>query len=651
MGCSGAQKTKIDGDNKKKDSQKDKNDFQVRFFSEDESSSGTFSLNSESNKDEKDSDKSEEENQSTKSKKTIADIRVFDYSSDESDSQIDYKVIDLSKKKEPQPEPEPIPSSKPKPKKTKKKKSIKEETPPKKEETPQKKEKTPSHKQEKTPSPKKEKTPSPKKEETPSPKKEKTPTPKQEKTPSPKKEETPPRKRDKKYKTMKQKAKRLSAPKIEEIEPSSSSSEFESEKIDSPHPSIIIESNIKENIYSEYSKNLNFYSSNEKNISSKLDKESYNACPKNKYRKNILLHNSEVTSICALDGITKNICYATSSLDNTIKLWTGKFKLIDTISKLLVPSLFLCEFDFINILSAEGVYIKMYDIESEIYECKKTFRNHIDIIYIIYPLVTQNILNFFSGGEDTIIRLWQRDDENPIRYYEGHQGKILDIKNIAHNNKLMISLSEDKKCIVWEISNSNMIKEIELYFTPLNLIETKEGFGVGGYDNKIRFFYSVEKNCELKECIITKFFGNKILFADDNNIFSLDANGNINLIDINEKKVVIIFEGNNSDFVQIIKSYNWNPDKEEYDNLDSKKFAEDRTIVGINKDGYGYTYKSELFTNLKIYPKEIYRQKKEESSRKNDRRKTFMKAAKKRASVVQPKNKRVSFNYNKLVYN
>ena len=174
---------------------------------------------------------------------------------------------------------------------------------------------------------------------------------------------------------------------------------------------------------------------------------------------------------------------------------------------------------------------------------------------------------------------------------------------------------------------------------------------MGGYDNKIRFFYSVEKNCELKECIITKFFGNKILFADDNNIFSLDANGNINLIDINEKKVIIIFESNNSDFVQIIKSYNWNPDKEEYDNSNNKRFAEDRTIVGINKDGDGYTYKSELFTNLKIYPKEIYRQKKEENSKKYDRRKTFMIAAKKRASVVQPKNKRVSFSYNKLVYN
>ena len=621
MGCSGAQSTQINDNNKKKDSQKNNDDFMIKFFSEDESSSGTFSLNSESNKDLDNSSQFEEENKSTKSKKTIADIRVFDYSSDDSESQINYEVIDLSKKK-PIPEPEPIPPPKPKPKKKKKKKPKKEETPPKKEETPPKKEETPP----------KIKTPS-KKEDTP-----------------PKKKS--PRKREKKSKTMKNKAKRLSAPKIEP-EPSISS-EFESEKIDSPHPSIIIESNIKENIYSEYSKNLNFYSSNEKNISVKLDKETYNACPKNKYRKNILLHNSEITSICALDGITKNICYATSSLDNTIKFWTGKFKLIDTVSNLLVPSLFLCEFDFINILSAEGVYIKMYDIESEIYECKYTFRNHIDLIYIIYPLVTKNVMNFFSGGKDTIIRLWQRDSENPIRYYEGHKGKILDIKNISNNNKLLISLSEDKKCIIWEISNSNMIKEIELYFTPINLIETKEGFGVGGYDNKIRFFYGVEKNCELKECIITKFFGNKILFADDDNVFSLDANGNINLININEKKVVIIFESNNSDFVAIIKSYNWNPDKDEYENVKSKRFGEDRTIIGINKDGYGYTYKSELFKNLKIYPKEIFRKKEEDTNKKLNRRKTYANAniLKQRHSIAKPKkNQRVSFSYSKITNN
>ena len=624
MGSSGTPASKIDKNNnknKKSEIQKDNSDdFEVKFFSEEESSSGTFSIISKSNKENSDN----ENNKSNKSKVSTAVIRVFDYSSDESESSINYEVIDLSKKKE-EPKPqEPIPTPKeepkPKPKKKKKKKPKKVETPPKKEETP------------------------PKKVE--SPKKENSPP---KKVDSPPKKDSPKRKEKKKqiFKTMKQKGKRLSEPVIEV--PESESSEFESEKIDSPHPSIIIDSNIKENIYSEYTKNINYYDSIEKNISFKLQKESYETCPKNKYRKNILLHNAEITSICALDGITKEISYATSALDNTIKFWTGKFKLIATISELLMPSLYLCEFDFINILSAEGVYIKMYDIESEIFECKYTFRNHIDIIKIIHPIITTNTLNFLSGGKDSVIRLWQRDNENPIRYFEGHKGEILDIKNLAYNNKLMVSLSEDKKCIVWEINNSNMIKEIDLYFTPINLMETKSGFGIGGYDNKIRLYYSTEKECELKECVITKFYGNKILFADDNNIFSLDANGNVNLIDIVEKKMVIIFESNNSDFVQIIKSYNWNPDKDEFNDSTNKRFGEDRTIIGINKDGYAYTYKSELFKNLKIYPKEIFR-KKEGFARKNDKGKTFMKLKKKRASVAQPVDKRVSFSYSKIIH-
>ena len=624
MGSSGTPASKMDknnNQNKKNEIQKDNsNDFEVKFFSEEESSSGTFSIISKSNKENSEN----EDNKSNKSKNSTAVIRVFDYSSDESESSINYEVIDLIKKTEPPKPQEPIQTPKeepkPKPKKKKKKKPKKVETPPKKEETP------------------------PKKVE--SPKKENSPP---KKVDSPPKKDSPKRKERKKqiYKTMMQRGKRLSESVVEV--PESVSSEFESEEIDSPHPSIIIDSNIKENIYSEYTKNINYYDSIEKNISFKLQKESYDTCPKNKYRKNILLHNAEITSICALDGITKEISYATSALDNTIKFWTGKFKLIDTISDLLMPSLYLCEFDFINILSAEGVYIKMYDIESEIYECKFTFRNHIDIIKIIHPIITTNTLNFLSGGKDSVIRLWQRDNENPIRYFEGHKGEILDIKNLANNNKLMVSLSENKKCIVWEINNSNMIKEIDLYFTPINLIETKTGFGIGGYDNKIRLYYSTEKDCELKECIITKFYGNKILIADDNHIFSLDANGNVNLIDIVEKKIVIIFESNNSSFVQIIKSYNWDPDKDEFNNSTNKRFGEDRTIIAINKDGYAYTYKSELFKNLKIYPKEIFR-KKEGLARKNDRGKTFMKLKKKKASVVQPVDKRVSFSYSKIIH-
>ena len=155
-----------------------------------------------------------------------------------------------------------------------------------------------------------------------------------------------------------------------QIEEKEESIEFESEKVDSPHPSVLIESNIKEIIYSEYTKNKKYYTPEEKKYSKEISKSSYDTCSKNKYRKNILIHEDEITSICALDSKTKPIAYATSSLDKLIKFWTGKFKYIDLIPDLLVPSLYLAEFDCTNILSAEGVYVKMYDLASEIYECK-----------------------------------------------------------------------------------------------------------------------------------------------------------------------------------------------------------------------------------------------------------------------------------------
>ena len=399
------------------------------------------------------------------------------------------------------------------------------------------------------------------------------------------------------------------------------SSEFESEKIDSPHPSELIDSNNKEKIYSEYLKNKNYFSPEEKKNSKEISKNSYESCTKNKYRKNILLHNDEVTSICSFDSKTKSIVYATSSLDRTIKFWTGKFKLIDTISNLLTPSLYLSEFDYTNLLSAEGVYIKMYDISSQVYECKFIFRDHIEEIYIIYNIITKTSMKFLSGGKDKIIRLWIPDSEVPIRYYEGHKNSIISIRNIANNKKLIASISEDKKCIIWEVNNSNMIYEFDNYFSPLSLIETKSGFCIGAYDNKIRFY---NDEYSLKKCLKTKFYGNNLLLGDESNLFSADANGNINLIDLDKNELVIIFEGNNTEIVQMIKSYNWDPDPLDKNEKEKSKFyenkTENRTIITVNKDGYVYTYKNEIFKKMKIMPKEIY--KKEEKKDKSSTDKT-----------------------------
>ena len=572
--------------------------FQVEMFTEDENNSKQSS-NNEENEDE------------DKEGSSIVEIRVFDYSSSDSESSIDYEVEDINdekgkkiKKKEKKKEKE---KDKEKDKKKEKEKSPQKEEKDKKEEE-KKEEESKNEKED-------EKKEEEKKEEKNEEKKEKEKTKKNKKDKKKKKKKSDDDDKIDKKKVMNYN-KVINPPEEEE-----ESSEFESEKIDSPHPSELIESNNKEKIYSEYLKNKNYFSPEEKKKSKEISKSSYESCTKNKYRKNILLHNDEVTSICSFDSKTKSIAYATSSLDRTIKFWTGKFKLIDTISNLLTPSLYLSEFDYTNLLSAEGVYIKMYDISSQVYECKFNFRDHIEEIYIIYNIITKSSMKFLSGGKDKIIRLWIPDSEVPIRYYEGHKNSIISIRNIANNKKLIASISEDKKCIIWEVNNSNMIYEFDNYFSPLSLIETKSGFCIGAYDNKIRFY---NDEYSLKKCLKTKFYGNNLLLGDESNLFSADANGNINLIDLDKNELVIIFEGNNTEIVQMIKSYNWDPDPLDKNEKEKSKFyenkAENRTIITVNKDGYVYTYKNEIFKKMKIMPKEIY--KKEEKKDKSSTDKT-----------------------------
>ena len=302
----------------------------------------------------------------------------------------------------------------------------------------------------------------------------------------------------------------------------------------------------------------------------------------------------------------------------------------------------------------------MYDISSEIYECKSIFRDHIDEIYIIYVIITKYNMNFLSGGKDKVIRLWVPDSEKAKRYYEGHQDSIINIKNIAKNKKLIASISKDRKCIIWEVNNSNMIYEFENYFTPFSLDETKNGFCIGAYDNKIRFY---NEEYILEKCLKTKFYGNNILLGDDSNLFCADANGDIYLIDLDKNELIIVFEGNKTDIVQMIKSYNWDPEPPEKTEKNKSKFypinkVEDRAIITVNKDGYVYTYKNEIFKKMKIVPKEIFKREEKSSIEKTESEEKLETEPKKIKKVLKKKDKddksksktkkRVTFSSNDL---
>jgi hypothetical protein len=496
-------KDENDNNNSEKNKKTKSPFFFVEIFTEDEDD-----INKSSNNDENIDDILKDFENSEKDSKL--EIRIFDYSSSDSESSIDYEVIRAKEEKDKK-------SSEKKEEKKPEKKQEKEEVKKEEEKKEDKKlfeKKEEVKKEEEQKEEKEEKKEEKKEKEEEKPKKKIVKKKKKKKSDSGSNINSDKSSITNKSKNMVKdnKIKTVNKPIVEE----SSSSEFESEKIDSPHPSQLLESNIKEIIYCEYLKNKKFYTPEEKKCYSEINKDSYESCTKNKYRKNILLHKDEITSICALDAKTKSIAYATSSLDRTIKFWTGKFKLIDTISNLLLPALYLSEFDRTNILSAEGVYIKMYDLISQIYECKFIFRDHIEEIYIIFTIITRTSMKFLSGGKDKIIRLWIPDSEAPIRYYEGHKNSIISIQNVGKNKKLMASIAEDKKCIIWEVNNSNMIYEFDNYFSPLSLADTKKGFYIGAYDNKIRFYNS---EYLLEKCIKFKFYGLNLLMGDDAYLF------------------------------------------------------------------------------------------------------------------------------------
>ena len=370
----------------------------------------------------------------------------------------------------------------------------------------------------------------------------------------------------------------------------------------------------KEKIEDEYQRHKNYLDTNEKGVYAKINKKSYKNAKRYKYRKSLLLHEKEITSICTLSGTIKKIVYATSSVDKSIKFWNSKFLEINHINNLEWYSNFLCEFDTTNILSSESIYIKMYDLMSDNIECIRTFRDHIEDINAILPLINFDEEKFFfiTGGKDKILRLWDHDIDTPMKYYEGHYDVVTHIQKIGLDNKKIISCSKDKTFIVWDLQNTNPIKIFNNYFNHLYLLGNKIGFCCGAYDNKIRFY---DIDYLLNKCLITEFHGiNNILMIDDYYMLIVDINNSINVLDLYENNFVFSYTGCADEVVNVIKSHNWDLDN-----------TENKIIIVTCKDGYIYLYSFELVINSKNNSKKKSSKKGKEKNKKDKNQKDKIK--------------------------
>ena len=341
---------------------------------------------------------------------------------------------------------------------------------------------------------------------------------------------------------------------------------------------------LKERVLNEFKRHKYYFDTNEKGAYAKINKKSLANSRKYKYRKSVLLHKKEITCLISLSGTIKKIAYASSSLDNTISLWDSYFLLISEIKCEEWYSNFICEFDTTNILSCESNHIKVYDLMSEFYDCKRIFKDHIEDIYCLLPVIDfeEEKYIFLSGGKDKTLRLWDIEMDAPIKYYEGHYSTVTQILKYGNDNKKVISCSIDKTFIVWDIKNTNPLKILNNYFNHLFIANDSLGFCCGAYDNKIRFY---NEEYVLIKCIVSELFGIRyILMINDFCMLIVDINNIMYILDLDEKEnnLAFIYTGYEDEVVSVIKSFNWNSAK-----------STNKAIMVACKNGYVYQYSFE----------------------------------------------------------
>ena len=358
---------------------------------------------------------------------------------------------------------------------------------------------------------------------------------------------------------------------------------------------------IKDLIYDEFQRHKTYLDENEQKCVEEINYNNFLNCDNFKYSKSILLHQKEITSICAITLNIKKICYATGSNDRTIKLWKENFECILSKENLKNAPLVLLQYRTRYLLSAEGIYIKIYDLNSSNLVLYKTLRDHILEIQTILILDKENSnqfnLKIISAGNDKILRMWDILDEKVIKYFEGHKDSVANIQYVGNEKNVIISMGVDKCFIIWDIIKTNIIVIFNNYFTSTCLLGTSFGFCCGSYDNKIRFY---DKNYNMIKCIVGNFYdSDNFLMITNTNLIFTTAENELIIIDIDTDKIFSFYSGLKCDIRKIIKSYDWDiPEKNRNNKLNGIKY---KNILTIGNDGYVYIWECYEYLN-KILP-------------------------------------------------
>ena len=358
---------------------------------------------------------------------------------------------------------------------------------------------------------------------------------------------------------------------------------------------------IKDIIYSEFQRYKAYLDCTEKKCAEEIDYSNFIDCDYFRYSKSILLHQKEITSICSIKYNIRKICYATGGKDGKIKLWKDNFECIFSKIHLQYPPLVLLQYQTRYLLSAEGIYIKIYDLNSNNLDLAQTLRDHIGEIKTVLILgenyLNQSNLKIITGGKDKILRMWNVLQESVIKYFEGHKDTVTNIQYVGNYKNIIISMAIDKCFIVWEINTCNIIIMFNNYFTSTCLLGTNFGFCCGAYDNKIRFY---DKEYNMIKCIVGDFYNcDNFLMISNNHLILTTAENELMIIDIDSDKIFSYYKGLKCDIKQMIKSYDWDIAERNINNqLRGIKY---RNLLTVGSDGYVYIWECYQYNN-NIYP-------------------------------------------------
>ena len=189
-----------------------------------------------------------------------------------------------------------------------------------------------------------------------------------------------------------------------------------------------------------------------------------------------------------------------------------------------------------------GIY--NWNKDEKQFEYENSLKGHTD--YVLTLCKTKDPLCILSGSRDETIKMWQVSTYKCIRTFEGHSDAIFHI--IIYSDDKIISASADKSIKIWN-QQGECLNTLKGHTDEVaGLIELKDKRLVScSCDNQVLFWnmntYQIETNHTINnvEC---RYYGKAVLYLKEDDKLLVAGIGEINVIDLNEYRVIKTIKDN-----------------------------------------------------------------------------------------------------------